>query len=346
MPTRVPPPKRRLNSTFTLVLLGAVAVYFAVAYYLSGLVIAPPPRRTTAESNAALREGWGYNQDSLLALLPPAREVEFPGGTPGITLRASLYPGRDSAPCGLVMAHGHTENRANMAKYAALFRDCGCAMLLFDHRGHGASDGEAVSGGYFESEDVLQAARFLARRTGLARERIGLVGESWGAAAVLLAAAKSDSAAFVLADSPYSSWRDAIVYRADRQFGKWVRIFLPGTFLWVRLRTGARARDAAPAARASHIRVPTLLVHAAADTVTPPAHSRTIAAGLDTALGRAVVLDWGAWHAHNALARPGAYRALVADYFERHGAWPCPESAFPPEPLPSTQSSTLSLTPR
>lgn len=317
--------KRRVNSTFTLILIGAVVFYLGVGFVLSGLITATPPRRTVQVSHAALQEGWGYDQDSLLRSLPPPREVSFPSATEDLTLRAWWFEGRDSAACGFVMAHGITENRANMIKYAYLLRDCGCDMLLFDHRGHGASDGDYLSGSYYESEDVLQAERFLAKHSGIDPFRIALIGESWGAAAVLVAAAKTDSIAFVLADSPYSSWRDAIVQRADKDYGKWLRTFLPGAFLWIRLRTGARARDASPVAFAHEIKVPTLLIHGKTDTITPYTHSERIAAELNPALGKAVVLDWGAWHAHNALERPEEYAAIVEAYFEERGVWYCGE---------------------
>ncbi len=323
--------QRKINSTFTLILVGAVVLYLAVGFYLSGLILATPPRRTVQRSHEALREGWGYDQDSLLRLLPRPAEVSFPSATAGLTLRGWWFEGRDSAACGFVMAHGITENRANMIKYAAMFRECGCDMLLFDHRGHGASDGEQLTGSFYESEDVLQAKRFLARHSEVDPFRIGLVGESWGAAAVLVAAAKTDSIAFVLADSPFSSWRDAIVQRSDRDYGKWLRTFLPGAFLWVRLRSGARPRDASPVAFAKDIVVPALLVHGKTDTITPYAHAERIAAAMDPDIGRAEIVDWGAWHAHNALARPGEYRAIVEEYFAGREAWFCGEATQPPE---------------
>ena len=305
----------------------AAGLYLAIGYFFSGLIIAPSPRRTTQVSHQALLEGWGYDQDSLLRTLPAPREVSFAGATPDVTLRAWLFDGRAGADCGFVMAHGITENRANVTKYLTMFEDCGCAMLAFDHRGHGASGGDALTGSYFESRDVLAAQRFLAAEVGLDPRRIAFVGESWGAAAVLVAASQTDSVAFVLADSPYSSWRDAIVQRGDKQFGKWVRIFMPGAFLWVRLRTGARPREASPVAFADRITRPTLLVHGVGDTVTPYTHSERIAERMDPTVGHAELLDWGAWHAHNALARPEEYREIVEAYFRDRGAWFCARPA-------------------
>lgn len=297
--------------------------YLGIGYYFSNLILATPPRRTTEVSNSKLLEGWGYDQAALAAALPQPRVVEFPSVTEGLMLHGSLYEGADSIDCGIVMAHGITENRANMFKYASIFQDCGCDMLLYDHRGHGKSDGDQLSGSYYEGKDVLQAVKFLEKEQGLSPKQIGLIGESWGAAAVLNAAAQNDQLAFVLADSPYSSWKDAIVYRADKQFGTWVRAFTPIAYTWVELRGDIDMDGASPENSASEIAIPTLLVHSSIDTVTPPSHSLAIAAELDPKLGKAVVLEWNAWHAHNALARPEEYKNLVLDYFQEFGIKLC-----------------------
>ncbi len=294
-----------------------IIFYIGIGYALSTLILRGE-RRTVPRSNEALLRGWGYDQDSLLRLLPQPREVEFASSTPELTLRGWYIAGADSARCGLVFAHGITENRANPLKYATLLRNCGCAMLLYDHRGHGASDGDQLTGGYYESRDVLAARDYLADEARLPHRRIGLVGESWGAAAVLLAAAQSDSLAFVLADSPYTSWRDAITQRADERYGPWLRAFLPAAFAWTNWRASTDVDAASPLGAAARIRVPTLIVHSTADTITPPAHSVAIGKQLDPAVGGTVLLDWGAWHAHNALLRPVAYRRVLDSFFVAH----------------------------
>lgn len=318
----------------------AVTAYAAAGYALSGLLLAPSERRTIRASNDTLLAAFGYDQAALIDALPPRADVAFASATPGDTLRGWYLAGVDSAACGIVFAHGITENRANAARYAALLADCGCAMLMYDHRGHGTSDGGLLTGGDLESRDVLRARDFLARHAGVPPERIGLVGESWGASAVLLAAARLGAAAavgeapsgfavggppvaFVLADSPYSSWRDAVVERADRWYGRWLRAFLPVTFAWVRARAGADLAASSPRDRAALVAAPTLLIHSLADTVTPPSHTRVIAAAMRPGVAETRLLDWGAWHAQNALARPRAYRALVDSFLAARGVRFC-----------------------
>ena len=297
--------------------------YVGIGYYFSTLILQTPPRRSTAVSHSELMKGWGYDQAALEKGLSTPREVEFPSVTEGLMLRGSLYEGADSVDCGFVMAHGITENRANMFKYASILQDCGCDMLLYDHRGHGKSDGDQLTGGYLEGKDVLEAVKFLQKEKGLSPKQIGLIGESWGAAAVLLAASENNELRFVLAESTYSSWEDAITPRAVRQFGSWVKLFTPMAFTFVEWRGGVDMDDSAPVLAANNIKIPTLLVHSTADTLTTPDHSERVAEQLDPKVGKAVLLDWGAWHAHNALSRPEEYKQLMLEYFQPLGVQLC-----------------------
>ena len=307
---------------FTVVALIGLG-YAGLSYYFSNLILETPPRRTSEVSHSELMKGWGYDQAALEDALPVPKEVEFASVTEGLTLRGSLYEGADTVACGFVMAHGITENRANMLKYASILEDCGCDMLLYDHRGHGKSDGDQLTGGYYEGKDVLEAVKFLQKEKGLSPKQIGLIGESWGAAAVLIAASQNDQLGFVLAESPYSSWNDAIVYRANKQFGSWVKIFIPMAYTFVEWRANTTMEGASPEKAARDIAIPTLIVHSSIDTITTPDHSQRIAAALNPRWGELKILEWNAWHAHNALARPKEYKEMVTNHFASLGVQLC-----------------------
>jgi predicted alpha/beta hydrolase len=72
-------------------------------------------------------------------------DVEFPAHD-GITLRGWLYtPGNvaDVPGPAVVMAHGFSATRGMaLDRYAEVFADGGLTVLVYDHRGLGASDGE------------------------------------------------------------------------------------------------------------------------------------------------------------------------------------------------------------
>lgn len=75
----------------------------------------------------------------------PFRNIEFE--SQGATLRGRYYiPKNDSSKKSpvVIMAHGFTTTINNMTadKYAEYFRDAGFAVILYDHRNLGISDGE------------------------------------------------------------------------------------------------------------------------------------------------------------------------------------------------------------
>lgn len=269
----------------------------------------------------------------MLRLLPAPAEVSF-AATP---LPASphfeektpmlygwLFPsGKDTATCALVMAHGFTDNRSGLLKYTAPYRDCGCELLLYDHRAHHLSGHDnLVTGGIYEAKDVEAAHRFIADKFKLQDSQIGWVGESWGGAAVLIAGGNNNiRPAFIAADSPYSSWRKAIGERAVKMFGSWINGFFSTTFFIADMRLGIDHTQASPKLAAANIKVPTLIVHSAADVETSPDQSQEIYDNFsDKTLAQLELLDWNSWHAQSAARRPAEYTSIVKGFLEQNAA--------------------------
>ncbi len=349
--------KRRIKKMLLLGLLPVAILYLGMAYYLSGLVIQGPPRRDIPTAFAKMQQDWQINRDSMLQQLPVPEEVSFRTGDfykalaqphtgtniytdslsavaslagarlatfkqAAITLRGWWFTANDTltAPCVLVMAHGFTDNRSGMLKYAGAFAGCGCDLLLYDHRAHyesGLEDDEGiVTGGILEAADLLAAHRFATQKSGLPDQQIGWVGESWGAAAAIIAAGYGDiQAAFVVADSPYADWYTAVGERAIKLYGGWIKAFLPLSFRFVSWRLGLDYQDASPERWAARVKVPILLVHSAADVETAPQQSLRIYDQLpEPDMAEIHLLDWNSWHAQSAARRPQEYRQLVMDF--------------------------------
>ena len=75
-----------------------------------------------------------------MSLISGYRTVEFTSHD--ATLRGRLYEPDGHAAGVVVMAHGYSATIPMvMDRYAECFRDHGLAVLAFDHRGHGTSDG-------------------------------------------------------------------------------------------------------------------------------------------------------------------------------------------------------------
>lgn len=316
--------KKVLVGLATLLLL-----YLTITFVVSSQVLDTPVRSLEASYGIG-RDRWHLNLDSLRDALPPAEDVSFPSPVDGITLRGWLFR-RPAARCGVVMAHGYNDNRVSMLKYTPGFAGCRCDLLLYDHRGFGESDEAYATGGVNEARDLLAADAFLRQATGLRPAQVGWLGESWGAATVLIAAADSTAApAFVIAESPYADWESAITERGVRQYGAALSVIAPGAFTWAGLRGGVDVADASPVAAAPAIHSPVLLIHSRADTLTAPTQSDRIAAAIPRKWLTYHPLDWGAWHAHNVVYRPGAYARLINAFVEREAPDFCGSVSHPP----------------
>jgi fermentation-respiration switch protein FrsA (DUF1100 family) len=155
--------------------------------------------------------------DELLALFP----ARFPAGDwrpaetmfedcwfaadDGIRLHAWYLPPKE--PTAVVLhIHGNAGNLSHRAYLASqLQQRCGAAVMIFDYRGYGRSEGRPTIEGLLQ--DARAARAHLAERQGIEEQQIVLIGESLGGAiAVDLAA--SDGARGLVLESTFSSLRD------------------------------------------------------------------------------------------------------------------------------------------
>jgi alpha-beta hydrolase superfamily lysophospholipase len=127
-----------------------------------------------------------------------------------ITLTAWFIPAPEPNGAALVLAHGHGGNRSALLPNAEILTRNGYSLLLLDLRGHGQSDGDLVTYGFLESQDVLAAVEYLARRSEIDRDQIGLLGQSLGGAAVIHAGAQSEIPRVLVIESTFHSLPAAI----------------------------------------------------------------------------------------------------------------------------------------
>ncbi|MBB4077808.1 dipeptidyl aminopeptidase/acylaminoacyl peptidase [Lewinella aquimaris] len=310
--------------TFLFFLAALVVLYVGITFFVSNLVL-DTPNRSLEESYRIATEQWKVNIDSIRGELPPPTEVSFRSPVDGLNLRGWYYQ-QDNADCAVIFAHGYHDNRLSMLKYTPYFDRCNCDLLLYDHRGFGESDEAYGTGGVNEATDLLAAHAYLKSVTGLPDDRIGWFGESWGAATALLAAGRETvDPAFVIAESPYADWETAITERGVRDFGPVLSALTPGTFRWVSFRSGTDFMSASPLRAGEKIRVPVLLLHSLADTLTAPGQSDLIAEKIDTGLLTYHRLDWGAWHAHNVVWNSREYERLLERFIMHRSPGFCTE---------------------
>ena len=112
-------------------------------------------------------------------------------------LAAHFYPPAAKGPVpGIVLSHGITSCKENYADIAEFLQGQGFAVLAYDCRGHGESDG-ALDGNAWQ--DVATALTYLQGRPEVDPKRVGLVGSSMGAHNGLRAAAELPTLGTVVA---------------------------------------------------------------------------------------------------------------------------------------------------
>ena len=193
---------------------------------------------------------------------PRCTEREFAGS--GVTVRGWSC-GADGARRGtIVYLHGIADNRGSGVGAIHRFTAQGFDVVAYDSRGHGLSEGEICTYGYFEKADLRAVMETLSEGP------VILIGTSLGAAVALQAAALDPRVSGVIAAEVFSDLETVARERApffltDRIVRK--------AFVIAEKRGSFRIADVSPVEAARYVRVPVLLVHGAADAETAPAHS-------------------------------------------------------------------------
>jgi uncharacterized protein len=214
----------------------------------------------------------------------------------------------------IILCHGAPGDKRDMAGLGRALMDQGFSVLAFDFRNWGDSARATVTLGRREADDVLAAVAFVRRCAG-PRRRIGVVGLSMGAAAAILAAARTDDIHAVVADSSYARL-DGVVERAVRRVGgpfasvAWRSVRLVGERI-----VGAPLESVAPIEAIPVLSPrPVLIIHGKRDRLTAveDAYALYRACGHPKALW----IVEGAGHGRTRRAGIERYDGRIAEFFK------------------------------
>ena len=185
----------------------------------------------------------------------------------------------------VVVLHGYRCDRRGALREANMLFEAGMTVLLFDFRHSGESEGEFVSFGYYEKQDVSAAVGLLeALNDGTDKSRkavintIGLFGSSNGAATAILFAAENPGRVDALVvDSSFKSLDSAVSQSFTYFIGLPSFPFAPIT-VWVsELRTGLSRKDVMPEKSVAElIDTPILIIHGLEDEIISYKDSKAI----------------------------------------------------------------------
>ena len=129
---------------------------------------------------------------------PPPRRPDREDVHDGLAYTLWLPDSQPPWP-GIVILHGAGSCKENHADFARLAAAEGWAALVFDQRGHGASEGEMGAEAF---DDVIAMSRLLAASGGVDPARVALRGSSMGGFMAIHAAAREPAIAGVIAICP------------------------------------------------------------------------------------------------------------------------------------------------
>ncbi len=238
----------------------------------------------------------------------PAETVRFPAREDGVSLAGWFVPSPGAKQV-VVLLHGYQADRRMMLTRAAWFRSQGYAVLLYDARACGESQGNIISAGWFEQRDLLGALDYL---RGRGFNEFGCVGISQGGATIALASARLDGVRWAVLESTYPTLRNAL----DRRFR--IKVGMPGWLagcLIVPLaewRLGANADEVSPRDSAAGFHCPVLVLSGERDMRTKPENAREV---FDRAPGKKDLwIVSGADHEDLLASAPDAYRRRVGAF--------------------------------
>jgi len=188
-----------------------------------------------------------------------------------------VLPGKLPA---VVYLHGNSSNRLEAGAVVGTVLAHGISLFCFDAAGCGLSDGDYVSLGWFEREDLAVVLRHLRAlpNTG----PVGLWGRSMGAVTALLHTDRDPQLSAICLDSPFANLRQLAEDLAQSKSGafKVPAWLVDAGIAVVRMRVQALAgfdiEDVVPLDHARRCTVPAIFMHARQDTFISPAHSKQL----------------------------------------------------------------------
>jgi hypothetical protein len=187
----------------------------------------------------------------------------------GLKLVGWYIPGTNGAT--IMFVHGYKNDRSSMLGSAAMFHRHGYGALILSLRAHDRSDGERITFGHLELQDMDAWYRFASLQPGIDPRRIAIVGVSMGGAISIQYTAKNPNIAALVADSAFSSMDDTISTSVEHFTGLPPFPFASLIGFWVRESTGLTREEAdAKAAIAKISPRPVFLMQGGADTTISP----------------------------------------------------------------------------
>lgn len=259
-----------------------------------------------------MQESWDWEQVHVRDAKELTRDMftdYIVKGSKGEDIHTSLLPACEPSNRYVILAHGYTDNRYGMIKYAVHYRRLGFNCVMFDERGHGLNTKEPCSYSVREVDFLIAVLKDTFERYG-EDITVGLQGESLGSATVLTALGYDivkEKVAFAVDDCGFAEIR-TVIMRYMKVLHVPPFMFYPANIA-ARLMYGIDFLKAVPLRAVSGNKIPLLCVHGANDDFILPDHCRQIYGA--SAGPKEIRLVEGAGHAASAVVDPDGYYEML-----------------------------------
>ncbi len=232
---------RRLVHSLITIVVAIYIVLIVLALISDRLLFQPPPSTYRDSDLIASARGMGIEGVQVLKL----QSSSYDNGRKqtGEAIITALYLPNPSARFTLLFSHGNAEDLGGDLPLLDIYRRAGFAVLAYDYRGYGTSQGRATEPGVYADVEAAYAA--LIGPLHIPASQIISMGRSLGSAAAIHLAATHPTAGLV-AEAPFLS-----AFRALTRVQ-----LLP----WDKFNNASKIR---------HVHVPVLVIQGTADEVVP-----------------------------------------------------------------------------
>lgn len=221
------------NIKITLVILAGILVLF-----FAGLLL-----KTRAEAQNLLHsplETRELPRDS-----PEDFHLEFENVTitnpDGMKLAGWFIPGENNAV--IIMQHGYKSTRSELLNEAEMMHRHGYNVLVTSVRAHDESEGELITLGVNEIQDMEAWYQYLLTRDDVDREKIGIIGNSFGGMLSIQFASQNKNIKAIVANCAFSSMNDTVATSVKHFTGLPEFPFVPLIVFWAENGTGIKMEE-------------------------------------------------------------------------------------------------------
>lgn len=305
------------------IIIGAVLVvtFIAASWFIGSQVSLATTQLVTNEASGTtvtVRQWEKYHFDGeSFEREYGVEDFELTSTHDGHTIPVSyLYADPDQADknCDtVILVHGLGGNRRTSFPIAPIFLENGFNVLTYDQRSSGENTAPHSTFGYLEKFDLIDAIRTV--RANAPSKRIGVWGESFGAATIGLALGVNDidkELDFVILDSPIAeaNWLIRESMKQNGMDGILGSYFIACGNIVTKLRLGFGYGDLYVPEAVEHIQTPILIINSKADDVTPYFMGEAIYNVIQNDRKRLFTVN-DSKHAEIFLDHPEAYRSEI-----------------------------------